>query len=72
MVEMVESYFGGAWKRQRGQNARGKCIILRLKEREGRTYTKAMKSDSAEPLLMHIENLTRIGSIHLTDAIRGH
>jgi hypothetical protein len=67
-IEMDESYFGGTRKGQCGRGARGKSIVFGLLERDGRVYTKAVESVSAQTLLTHIENHTRKGSVYYTDA----
>ena len=71
-IEMDESYFGGARKGQRGRGARGKSIVFRLLELDGRVYTKVVESVSAGALMTHIENHTRKGSVYFTDAFRGY
>ena len=69
---MDESYYGGAHKGQRGICALGKSIVFGLLELDGRFYTKAVESDSAQTLLTHIESHTLRGSVYFTVVFRAY
>ena len=71
-IEIDEAYFGGRRKGKRGRGAKGKSIVFGLLERDGRVYTKAVESVTADELMKHIRTHTRKGSVYYTDTFRSY
>jgi len=71
-IEIDEAYFGGRRKGKRGRGARGKSIVFRLLERNGRVYTKVVERVTTDELMAHIRKHTRKGSVYYTDTFRSY
>ena len=51
VVELDESYFGGARQGKRGRGAAGKVVVFGILKRGGKVFTKVVKNTRTETLL---------------------
>ena len=68
LVEVDESYFGGARKGKRGRGAAGKVPVFGILKRGGKVYTRMIADASSKTLLKAIKSKVLPDSIVYTDS----
>ena len=68
VVELDESYFGGARKGRRGRGAADKVPVFGILKRGGKVYTTMIPNAQASTLLMIVQDKVQLDSVVYTDA----
>lgn len=72
VVELDESYFGGARKGKRGRGAAGKVVVFGILKRGGKVYTKVVGDTRSVTLMPVIQRKIAPDSIVYTDSYRSY
>ena len=72
VVELDESYFGGARKGKRGRGAAGKIVVFGILKRGGKVFTKVVSNTKTETLMPLITRKIAPDSIVYTDCYRSY
>jgi len=68
VIELDESYFGGARKGKRGRGAAGKVVVFGILKRGGKVYTKVVGDTRSATLMPVIQRKIAPDSIVYTDS----
>jgi len=72
VIELDESYFGGARKGKRGRGAAGKVVVFGILKRGGKVYTKVVGDTRSATLMPVIQRKIAPDSIVYTDSYRSY
>ncbi len=72
VIELDESYFGGARKGKRGRGAAGKVVVFGILKRGGKVYTKVVGDTRSATLMPVIQRKIAPDSVVYTDSYRSY
>ncbi len=72
IIELDESYFGGARKGKRGRGAAGKVVVFGILKRGGKVYAKVVGDTRSATLMPVIQRKIAPDSIVYTDSYRSY